>query len=88
MKHHPMATANASAATIAIVYVTCALAVGLFPEFTMNVTRSWFHGIDLSKISSWNFTAGSLILGVGPAVGYAWVIGYLYANVYNYFLKK
>lgn len=88
MKHHPITTANASAVTIAIVYITCALAVGLFPEFTMNVTRSWFHGIDLSRISTWNFSVGSLVLGFATAVGYAWFIGYVFANMYNYFLKK
>lgn len=88
MKHHPITTANASAVTVAIIYITCALAVGLFPEFTMSVTRSWFHGIDLSKISSWNFSAGSLMLGLMTAVAYAWFIGYLFANIYNYFLNK
>ena len=88
MKFNPRIIANTSGVTIAIVYITCALAVGLFPEFTMSVTRSWFHGIDLSKISTWNISAGSLILGFVTAVGYAWFIGYIFANAYNYFLKK
>ncbi len=88
MKHPPIATANASAVTVATVYVICALAVGLFPEFTMTVARSWFHGIDLSQISSWNISFGSLVLGFVTAVAYAWFIGYVFANVYNYFLKK
>jgi len=88
MKHNPVATANATAITIAVVYITCATAVALFPDFTMNVTRSWFHGIDLSKISSWNFSLGSLILGLVTATSYGWFIGYVFATAYNTFDKK
>ena len=88
MKHQPMATANAAAVTTALVYIVCALAVALFPDFTMSVARSWFHGIDLSKISAWNFSADSLVLGFVTAVAYAWFIGYVFARAYNYFLKK
>lgn len=88
MKHNPVATANAAAATIAVVYVTCATAVALFPDFTMNVTRSWFHGIDLSKISSWNFSIESLVLGFATATAYGWFVGYVFATVYNTFAKK
>lgn len=88
MKHQPMATANATAVTTALVYITCATAVALFPDFTMSVARSWFHGIDLSRISAWNFSLESLFLGMATAVAYAWFIGYVFANIYNYFLKK
>lgn len=88
MKHQPIATANAASVTVAIVYVTCALAVGLFPDFTMSVTRSWFHGIDLSKISTWNFSIEGLVLGFITATAYGWFIGYIFASAYNSFLKK
>lgn len=88
MKHQPIVTANAAAVTVAIVYITCATAVALFPEFTMNVIRSWFHGIDLSKISSWNFSIESLVLGFVTATAYGWFIGYVFAHAYNSFLKK
>lgn len=88
MKHQPMATANAAAVTTAVVYITCATAVALFPDFTMSVTRSWFHGIDLSRISAWNFSLESLFLGIVTAVVYAWFIGYVFAHTYNSFLKK
>lgn len=83
-----MATANAAALTMMVVYITCATAVALFPDFTMNVTRSWFHGIDLSQISAWNFSLDSLVLGLVTATAYTWFIGYVFASVYNYFIKK
>ena len=87
MKHHPVTTANAVAATTAVVYIVCRLLVGLFPEISMNVARSWFHGIDISKISAWNLSTESFILGIVSATIGAWLVGYLFAKLYNYFLK-
>src|SRR3989344_71706 len=88
MKHNLIGTANAAAATTAIVYVVCRLLVGLFPDFLMNVARSWFHGIDISKISAWNLSTESFILGIVSATITAWLVGYLFAKLYNYFSKQ
>jgi len=88
MKHNLMGTANAAAATTAIVYVVCRLLVGLFPGYLMNVAKSWFHGIDISKISAWNLSTESFILGIVSATIFSWLVGYLFANLYNYFLKQ
>lgn len=88
MKHNPITTANAVAVTTAIVYVVCRFLVGLFPEISMNVARSWFHGIDISKISAWNLSTESFFLGIISATVFAWLIGYLFAKLYNYFLKQ
>ncbi len=88
MKHNPLTTANAIAATTAIVYVVCRVLVGLFPEISMNVAKSWFHGIDISKISAWNLSTESFILGIVSATIFAWLVGYLFAVLYNYFLKQ
>ena len=87
MKHNPLTTANAVAATTAIVYVACRLLVGLFPEISMNVAKSWFHGIDISKISAWNLSTEAFILGIVSATIGAWLVGYLFARLYYYFLK-
>lgn len=87
MKHNPLVTANAVAATTTIVYVACRALVGFFPEISMNIARSWFHGIDISKISAWNLSAESFILGIVSATISAWLVGYLFAKLYNYFLK-
>ena len=88
MKHNPLTTANAVGVTTAIVYVVCRVLVGLFPEISMNVARSWFHGIDISKISAWNLSAESFILGIISATVFAWLVGYLFAVLYNYFLNQ
>lgn len=88
MKKDPLACANAAAVTTVIIYFTCALAVMLLPNFTMTVAKSWFHGIDLSLISTWNITPSSLVLGLITATAYAWAIGFFFAVSYNFFLKK
>ena len=54
MKHKPMATANAVAATTVIVYVICRGLVGLFPDLSFTVAQSWFHGIELERLNTWN----------------------------------
>ena len=88
MKHGPNATANAAAVTVGAFYVVCRVAVALFPDLAMSVAQSWFHGLEFSKVSSWNLSLGSFILGlVTSAVG-AWLVGYIFATAYNYFAKK
>lgn len=88
MKHNPNVTANAAAATVAVIYVACRLLVGLFPDLMMAVTKSWFHGIDISKISSWNLSIESFILGIITATISAWAVGYLFGWSFEYFSKK
>lgn len=88
MKHEPNATANAVAVTVALIYVVCAVVVVLLPDLAMSVAQSWFHGLDLSKISAFNVTPGSFVLGLITSTAGAWLIGYVFANVYNYFVKK
>lgn len=88
MKHEVTVTANAAAATTAVVFVACRILVGLFPDAFFAIAQSWFHGIALTKLDSWNLTASSFILGLVTATATAWFIGYLFAWTYNWFLKK
>lgn len=83
-----MATANALAVTVGVIYVFCAVLVTLLPDVSMAVAQSWFHGIDLARISSWNITVGSFIMGLVSSVVAAWAVGYLFAYMYNMFAKK
>ncbi|OGC50129.1 hypothetical protein A2716_01170 [candidate division WWE3 bacterium RIFCSPHIGHO2_01_FULL_40_23] len=88
MRHEPIVTANAAAATTGIVFVACRILVGLFPELMFNVAQSWFHGIGFSRFDSSNLTVSSLVLGLVSSVLTVWVIAYLFAQFYNYFLKN
>ncbi len=88
MKHEPNATANAAAVTVGALYIVCRIAVALFPDLATSVAQSWFHGLELSKVSGWNLSMGSFILGLLTSTASAWLIGYVFANAYNYFVKK
>lgn len=88
MKHDPKATANAMAVTIAIVYIFCRIAVFLFPDFSMTIAQSWLHGLELNKVSGWNLSLESFILGLTTITTGGWLLGYIFATVYNYFGKK
>lgn len=88
MKHHPIATANASAITTAIVFLVCRVGFAIAPDLSMQIARSWFHGIDISRISALNLSTESFVLGLVTATLGAWLVGYIFAVTYNYFTKK
>lgn len=87
MKHDVETTAKATAITVGVIYLACAFGVILLPSLTMFVAQSWFHGLDLSKISNFSVTPGSFILGLVTSTIGGWLIGYVFAKTYNYFLK-
>lgn len=87
MRHELMATANAAAVVTAIVYVVCRLFSLVVPELFASIGRSWFHGIVFTQ-SPEPFSLGSFLLGMITATASAWVVGYLFAASYNYFVKK
>ncbi|MBI5358886.1 hypothetical protein HZB69_04645 [Candidatus Amesbacteria bacterium] len=88
MKHEPIATANALAITFAVIFVVCRVLVGIFPDLMFTIAQSWLHGVDLAQKSSWDLTAQSFVLGLVSASVSAWLVGFLFASVSNYFAKK
>lgn len=80
--------ANALAATIVIVFVACRVLVGLFPDLSFAVAQSWFHGVALSKLDTWDLTASSFFLGLISSTITAWVVGYLFAYIHSLLAKK
>ncbi len=89
MKHDPMATANAMAVTVAFIAVVCALAIILAPDLSLGIAQSWFHGIDLSKVRTVvSPSLGSILYGWITATIGGWLVGYVFASVYNWFAKK
>ena len=88
MKHNPNATANAAAVTVGLFYVVCRILVSLFPGLMFAIAESLLHGMALTQVGTWNLTMGSFILGLISSAVSAWVIGYVFAVVYNSFVKK
>lgn len=85
MKRGVETTAKATAVTVGIIYLVCAFGVILLPNLTMSVAQSWFHGLNLSKISGFSVTPGSFVLGLVTSTVGGWLIGYVFAKTYNYF---
>lgn len=88
MKHEPIATANAVAATTVILFVACRVFVSLFPDLMFTIAQSWFHGVALTKFNSPNLSVSSLLIGLVSSTITVWVVGYIFAKAYNYFLKS
>lgn len=88
MKCNPSASANAAAVTTAVIYVVCALFFMIAPGLSMAITKTWFHGIDISLIDARTITFGSFILGLVSATAGAWLVGYLFTVIYNKFIEK
>lgn len=88
MKLSASAFANASTLSVMGLYVICRLAFLLFPDLAMAVANSWFHGIDLTKIASFNVSPGSFILGLVSISAVTWITGYVFVRVYNLFIKS
>lgn len=89
IKHDPIATANAMAATVVFVAVVCALAIMLAPDLSLGIAQTWFHGIDINKMRmAVNPSVGSLLYGWVTATIGGWVVGYVFACAYNVFAPK
>lgn len=88
MKKDKTVLANAFALTIGITYVVCRLLVMLFPQMFLQITKSWFHLIDLTKISGNDLNFGFFVLGLLSSVISAWLFGYLLGWSIEYFHKQ
>ena len=87
MQLHPKAFANASALVVGALYLVCAALVAIAPDFFLSVANSWVHALDLTKIKAVNFTAGKLLIGLVSITVVSWAVDYLFAVVYNLFVK-
>lgn len=88
MKHSPTATANALATIGGTFYIACRMLVGLFPNLFFSIAQSWFHGIELTNSNYWNPSMITFVNGLVSLTAFAWITGYFFAVVYNYFNKR
>lgn len=78
-----MAFANAAAVVSIVWYFGCAILFTLAPDLSTRISQSWFHFIDLTKISGATTNTSSLVLGVVSLAIVAWLTAYAFAWVYN-----
>ena len=66
-----------------IAYIVCALLIAIAPEGTLSFFGALFHGIDITKIAATNLTIGSTILGFVEIIVLGYILGWLFAVIYN-----
>jgi len=88
MKHDPNATANSLAVVGGALYLLCALWTLISRSSFMGVMNTWAHGVELSALPSKPLNFGTLLVGLITFVLAAWLTGYTFAKVYNYFAKR
>lgn len=89
MKHDPKATANALAVIATGFSLICAVLAIWAPDLLLSIGQSWAHRLDMSAV--WMDKAPDLpiiIWGLITVSITAWVTGYAFALVYNWFLGK
>ena len=69
---------------VGILSLVCALLLAIFPEGTLKLFGSIFHGIDITQIAI-PITLNGAILGTIVVTILALIIGWLYAIIYNKF---
>lgn len=88
VKHNPNVTANALAIVGGALYLICALWTLTSRSSFMGVMNTWAHGIDVSALPAKTPSFGNLAAGLVTFVVVAWITGYAFAVVYNYFIEK
>lgn len=88
MQHNPKVMASAVATTVAVLYVVCRVAVGIFPELSRTIMQAWFHGLQIQPTSAWSLTLSAFVLGLVTATAGAWLLGWCFAHCYNMFARR
>ncbi|MDO8517137.1 MAG: DUF5676 family membrane protein [Nanoarchaeota archaeon] len=66
-----------------ILYIICALFVVIFPNFATMLFSNLFHGIDITRIATTNISFASILSGFIQMIIYAFIAGWLFAQIYN-----
>lgn len=81
---NPSITGATLAITLAIVNAACALGVVLWPEQAISFANTWAHGVDFMAIKATApITFGRFVYGLVGIAALGFIVGFLYASVYN-----
>lgn len=89
MKLHEKALANALALVASLYYIICVMLVYIVPDFYKSIAASWAHVADISGI--WAVTPPDIVTMVWGFItftAFAWISGFLFGSLYNYFIKR
>jgi hypothetical protein len=85
---HVWRFASASAVTVALLSIACALVVSVAPGGTVALFNTWFHGLDLNLLvppGGKPVTLGQVAVGALTAAVAGFVVGATLAACYNAF---
>lgn len=76
------------AATSAIIYLICVIAYLTAPNALIRYGNYVFHSIDLGSIAMKSISFLDSLIGLILVIASSYIIGMLFASLYNYFNKK
>ncbi|MEK7078262.1 MAG: DUF5676 family membrane protein [Patescibacteria group bacterium] len=80
--------ASAAALTVGILYIVCAIFVALWPDFAMQLLGQVAHIVNVDKFAGdVAITASGVIAGLVEVMIYAYVSSWIFAGLYNRFVK-
>lgn len=71
-----------------ISYLVCALLFALFPTQTLEVIDNIFHGISIKSLAEKSVSLAGIAIGLVEIAVVAYLLGALFAWVYNYLPEK
>lgn len=72
-----------------IVYIACVLLFAIAPRAGIALANTMVHGLDLTLIMRPSMAPfGAIIVGLAEIAVLGYLVGWLFAAVYNYFLNK
>ncbi len=87
MKLNEQAFAKAHAVLALGAFLLCAISIWLYPNLTLTLFNSWFHGVDITALPIKTGPLGSVLFGLVTFTAAGWLWGLVLAKFYNRFLK-
>lgn len=85
MKLNQKAFANASGILGAGFFIICFIVASIIPGLYKTILESWMHILNLSGL--WRGVPGNFLLGLISFTVVSWITGWLFAWLYNKFIK-
>lgn len=76
------------ALTSAIAYIFCVILLAASPTLLFKLTKDMFHGVDITKIAVYPVSFGNALLGFIEIIVVAYILGWLFAAIYNALIKN
>lgn len=81
---NPKVVSLSLASVVSLAYVACIFLLAIAPETTMNLFKYILHGIDITKIASYDLQPIGIIIGFAEVVAASFISGWGFARIYNY----